>query len=62
MIFCIAISMFSDSSSEMFGTRSAFGESVPSAISGIKAVPRNGNRDSVPANSRMTETTLTALC
>src|SRR5690242_11463320 len=55
MIFIARISIFRDSSSEMFGTRSMFGEMEPSAISGIKEVPRKGNKDNANANKASTD-------
>ncbi len=46
-----SISSAIDSSSEMLGTRSIAGEIEPSFISGMNAVPRNGNTASVARKS-----------
>ena len=46
-----SFSIWMDSSSEMFGTRSIEGEIEPSFISGMNAVPRNGTSASVATKS-----------
>ena len=55
---CIDRSMLNDSASEMFGTRSALGDSVPSAISGINDVPSSGTSASDTTNKPATISTL----
>jgi hypothetical protein len=56
--FMASCSIRTDSSSEMLGTRMMFGETEPSFISGMKAVPRKGTRASVPAKSPTVITTV----
>ncbi len=54
-------SMRTDSSSEMLGARMMFGDTDPSFISGMKDVPRNGKRASVPRNNATERATVVRL-